>query len=154
MRGNMGLAKTFWGGYVGILLTGLVGTPSLAGETCQIVTHAKLSLADFADSPSDTEHFYFSDEGSLTRSGKLTIADRYFEIEFEEFRDVYACTGSRNDPCILQGGDERFIGEARIDKSVGVVVQIERQVSGGLNPFSRGGVADGGLRVWKIEGCS
>ena len=154
MRENMGLAKTFWGGYVSILLTGLVGTPSLAGETCQIITHSKLSLADFADSPSDTEHFYFSDEGSLTRSGKLTNADRYFEIEFEEFRDVYACTGSRNDPCILQGGDERFIGEARIDKSVGVVVQIERQVSGGLNPFSRGGVADGGLTVWKIEGCS
>lgn len=137
-----------------ILLIVLSATPSIAGETCQIVTHEKLSLADFGESPSDTEHFYFSDAGSLTRGGKLIIADRYFEIEFEEFRYVYACTGRRNDPCILQGGDERFIGEARIDKSIGVVVQIERQVSGGLNPLSRGGVADAGLTVWKIEGCS
>lgn len=137
-----------------MLFASLSATTSMAGETCKIVTHAKLSLADFADSPSDTEHFYFSDENDLNRSGKLTIADRYFEIEFEEFRDVYACTGSRNDPCILQNGDERFVGEARIDKSVGVVVQIERQISGSLNPFSRGGVADGGLTIWKIEGCS
>tara|TARA_R110002124_G_scaffold159183_1_gene326378 strand:+ start:409 stop:873 length:465 start_codon:yes stop_codon:yes gene_type:complete len=126
----------------------------LAGETCQIVTHAKLSLADFADGPADTDHFYFSDVDSLTRTGKLTIADRYFEIEFEEFRDVYVCTGARNDPCLRQGGDDRFIGEARIDKAIGVVIQMERQTSGGLNPFSRGGVADGDLTLWKIEGCT
>ena len=101
-----------------------------------------------------TDHFYFSDVDSLTRTGKLTIADRYFEIEFEEFRDVYVCTGARNDPCLRQGGDDRFIGEARIDKAIGVVIQMERQTSGGLNPFSRGGVADGDLTLWKIEGCT
>lgn len=136
-----------------ILFSAIGVTPSLANETCQIVSH-QLSLADFSEKSSDMMEFYFSEEASMNRIGKLKISERIFEIEFEEFRDVYVCTERRNDPCLLQDSDDRFIGEARIDKSAGVVVQIERQVSGGFNPFSRGGVADGGITIWKIQDCS
>ncbi|MEY8142410.1 hypothetical protein [Falsihalocynthiibacter sp. CO-5D18] len=125
-------------------------SPVFAAETCDLVTHQKMSLVDFAESSADTEHFFFSDNSALTRDGNLTILGDHFEIEDEEFRDVYECTGGRNGPCIRKDGDDAFIGEARIDRSMNVVAQLERHVSGGSNMFSRGGVADGGLRLWKI----
>jgi len=134
-------------------MVAIFSTPVFAGQTCDLVTHSALSLADYAESPEDTDSFFYSDPTELTRDGKLTIVGRYFEIELEGFSDVYECAGARHQPCIKKGGDERFIGEARIDMSMSVVVQIDRQVSSDLNPFSRGGVADGRLTIWKILSC-
>lgn len=127
--------------------------PTFGAETCDLTTHVKLSLADFAAGPEDTSNFFFSDRSELTREGKLTIVGSTFEIEYEEFRDLYECSGDRNQPCVRVGGDERFIGEARIDKAIEVVVQLEKQISEDFNPFSRGGVADSGLKIWKILTC-
>ncbi len=138
--------------YLAILIA-IFCTPVFAAQTCDLTTHAKLSLADFAEGPEDTEYFFYNDPSELTREGKLTIVGRYFEIEFEDFTDVYECTGARHEPCIRKNGDERFVGEARIDMSMNIVVQIERQVTNDLNVFSRGGVADSDLTLWKILSC-
>ena len=127
--------------------------PAVAAEICELVTHPKLSLADFADGPGDTENFYFSDKSELIRNGTLTIIGRHFEVETDGYSMTYECKGRRYEPCVGTNVDERFISEARIDMTIGVVLQLERQISGGFNPFSRGGVADGGLALWKILAC-
>lgn len=125
-----------------------------ASETaCSLLTHAKLSLADFAESPLDTDAFYFEDASNLVREGTLRISGRTFEVSFEDFYTVYECQGSRNDPCIKYDQDAGFLYEARVDFSMNVVIEIERKTNDDLNVFARGGVADSGFRIWKIVDC-
>ncbi|MBL4749302.1 MAG: hypothetical protein JKX71_01735 [Amylibacter sp.] len=123
-----------------------------AAEICNLNGHGKLSLADFEENSDVTDDFYFGD--ALSRDGRLIIVGRNFEIEYEKYNDVYKCEGRRNEACIRINGDKRFIGEARIDKSIGVVVQIERHIGKDIFPFSRGGVADASVTLWKIESCN
>lgn len=140
---------------VRMLATIMLVFPTYANavEICSLLTHAKLSLADLAENPLDTENFYFEDQKNLVREGRLRISGRTFEVSYEDFRTVYECVGRRNEPCTAQTEDARFLLEARVDFSIGVVIEMARQTSKEFNPFSRGGVADGGLKVWKVIDC-
>lgn len=79
----------------------------LAGETCQIVTHAKLSLADFADGPADTDHFYFSDVDFLHARASLLLR---IDILRSSSKNFATCTFVRVLEMILACARAAMIG--------------------------------------------